>query len=320
MNILMLLDSPLPDVRVEKEKRSLEKAGHQVKILSCTKYKYLKALLPFLPFYWWAWYFMVRKQVRDFQAIHIHDLPLAKVGTFFPGYLLTLDLHENYPSLLSLSHKHFLHRLIFSKRLWYRYERRMVARYRNVIVVCREMQHRLGKGVIVENTPDRKVLNIDTNTDRLTLLYIGSLKNRNLERISDICQEMDIDFTIISGQDLSKIIIKANIGIIPYIESEQFDCSSPNKLFEYMQAGLPVVSAQSKSIRRIVYSEICGFTYKNDEGLRIILRAFKTDYEGDRSLIKTFADNGKESIARQYNWEQSSKPLLRLYEPTAQNK
>ena len=131
MRILMILDHPFPpDIRVENEIESLGLAGHEVHIACLTgknkttheiasgciihrknisrlRYKTSVGILKF-PCYFNFW----RRFINDiaseysFDAVHIHDLPLALIGVELKKRLkikFVLDLHENWPVLLQLS-------------------------------------------------------------------------------------------------------------------------------------------------------------------------------------------------------------------------
>lgn len=115
-----------PDIRVEKEARSLLKAGHEVFLLSASKgdmpneetVEGIKVIRKKLPqnFPRRAWNFFCfqvffihpfwKKALKDavkqceIQAIHVHDLPLVRTGLNVArkfGLPIIADLHENYP-------------------------------------------------------------------------------------------------------------------------------------------------------------------------------------------------------------------------------
>ena len=108
---------------------------------------------------------------EKFDTLHVHDLPLAKVGyeakcTY--GVRFVLDLHENWPVLLQLS-KHtntFLGKLLSSNAQWVRYEKEMCGLADKIIVVVDEAKGRVsGLGInpekieVVSNTLDICYLN-----------------------------------------------------------------------------------------------------------------------------------------------------------------
>ena len=142
----MVLESDFPpDIRVENEISALISAGHELHIacyshnkkfdtprdlpytihktyISPLVYKAsVGALKSGIYFNFWRRFLKGLFLAHSFDAIHIHDLPLAKVGYEFSrkeGIPFTLDLHENWPSLLNIStHTNtFLGKILSSQR------------------------------------------------------------------------------------------------------------------------------------------------------------------------------------------------------------
>lgn len=82
----------------------------------------------------------------------------------------------------------------------------------------------------------------------------------------------------------------------------------PNKLFEYLQAGLPVITADLKDCRQLVEKEQIGLTSDN---------ATITGWNAliDKALTidpKTF-DDALSRAAHKYNWETEEKKLIEIY-------
>ncbi len=224
MKILMVLDHEFPpDIRVENEMEALANAGHEVhlacytmqnrpsfeeilsvkihrKPISLFLYKSSVGTLKF-PFYFNFWRNFLKKlfHSEQFDAIHIHDLPLAKVGLELSKKFAipcTLDLHENWPALLKISMhtKAPLGRLLSSNTQWEKYELKSCAQATKIIVVVEEAKKRLkqleidaDKIEIVSNTlnlnhfkipsehPDKKIT---------TLLYAGGInRHRGLQHV-----------------------------------------------------------------------------------------------------------------------------------------
>ncbi len=224
MKILMVLDHEFPpDIRVENEMEALTNAGHELhlacytmqnrpsfeeiqsvkvhrKPISTFLYKSSVGALKF-PFYFNFWRSFLKKLFlsKQFDAIHIHDLPLAKVGLEFGrkfGIPCTLDLHENWPALLKISThtKTPLGKLLSSDAQWEKYEIRSCAEADHVIVVVEEAKERLEKlGIdtdkikIVSNTlnfhhftPPLEQLDLKITT----LLYAGGInRHRGLQHV-----------------------------------------------------------------------------------------------------------------------------------------
>jgi hypothetical protein len=186
MKILMVLEKDFPpDLRVENEMKSLLEAHHTVILASFTFtgtdrieewndckifktriskfiHKSSVGALKF-PFYFNFWEncltTIIEKEKPD--AIHVHDLPLARVGVNMKykfGIKLILDLHENWPAFLRIS-KHantFLGKLLSSNSEWEKYEINSCNKADYVIVVIEEAKERLVKLGI----PAGKILNV----------------------------------------------------------------------------------------------------------------------------------------------------------------
>ena len=224
MKILMVLDHEFPpDVRVENEIEALTEAGHQVHIACYTmKNKALtdhfgkaiihrKAISKFIhktsvgclkfPFYfnfWRSFLFDLQKQ-HQFEAVHIHDLPLAKVGFEMKirfGVKFILDLHENWPALLEQADhtKGLLGEFLSNQKQWKRYEKQYSAEADKVIVVVDEAKARLTnlgiaaeKITVVSNTLNENHFKVpDSTPDKnyFTMFYAGGInRHRGIQTI-----------------------------------------------------------------------------------------------------------------------------------------
>jgi glycosyltransferase involved in cell wall biosynthesis len=134
MRILMLLDKEFPpDIRVEKEARTLIKAGHELSLLSLGMsgkpreeiiegMKVIRTELPppkmilgrtwdefrfafnFIDPFWQEALVRAVEQEKP-QVLHIHDLAMVKTGLSVARAFnipLVADLHENFPEVLKL--------------------------------------------------------------------------------------------------------------------------------------------------------------------------------------------------------------------------
>lgn len=164
----MILENTFPpDVRVEKEIKSLITAKHEI-VLACSSpaskdeveswngatiirkrmprfiYKSSVGCLRF-PFYFNYW----RKYLKDvfkqykFDAIHLHDLPLAKVAKEFSiKYQIpfVLDLHENRPEIMKLYNhvRTFPGNVIISIKRWNKYQKRYTKLAEKLILITNE--------------------------------------------------------------------------------------------------------------------------------------------------------------------------------------
>lgn len=384
MKILMVLDQNFPpDDRVEKEALSLIKAKHEVHLIcpsfdgkprnekykainihrvSCnqTIFKKLKGAALTLPFY----FFFARKHIFSLiqkikpDALHIHDLPLAKVGwkaqQKFRIYSV-LDLHENYPDMLATApySRTLQGRIFMPIPLWRNYERKMLKKYENVIVTVEEMGERLRairpslKYHVVENTLDLNMFpqmeQQTENRETIKMVYIGGIeehrgiqyaisgfiealkthenlelhlhgKGRYVDTLLKIIKQYSLEDKVFL-QPLLKFpeeavqLSKYDIGLIPGIKSTQNDCSSPNKLYQYMYYGLAVMASNLNSIERILKETDCGITYTFDDSAEF---ATKLNNMISNNLTQ-YKKNGHNAVVKKYNWLENDKILANLY-------
>ena len=179
----MLLDAAYPnDIRVEKEASALVGAGCEVTLLCARRLgelareeigglNVIRMNIPSASdqFNKKGWHdifgavdFLFRDVFREalkwtqdleVDAVHVHDLPLAKTGLKLARQLqvpCVLDLHENYADGLTVwtqwqsnPFKRLKNRIFFHEDRWRRYERKMVEAVDFVIVSVLEMQQRL---------------------------------------------------------------------------------------------------------------------------------------------------------------------------------
>ena len=179
----MVLENKFPfDERVEKEALSLISAGHEVHLACATlknepknerykgiflhrvnssKFIYKKARVACLttPFYFSFWTKFIQQLLSNdsFDVIHIHDLPLAKVGIKLAekmGIKVLVDFHENFPFMLKEEEytKTIIGKIISPINKWINYEQKTLKKLDNAVFVCKEMKQRMSKLAHVQNS------------------------------------------------------------------------------------------------------------------------------------------------------------------------
>ncbi len=112
--------------------------------------------------------------------------------------------------------------------------------------------------------------------------------------------------------DIMEAIGNAKVGVIPHRKSPHTDSTVPNKIFDYMAVGLPVVASDTIPMSRIVYQTRCGeiFESGNINSLTEVLRRFYMDeeYREQCGLL------GKKAAQSTYNWSRNSAVLLEAIE------
>lgn len=112
--------------------------------------------------------------------------------------------------------------------------------------------------------------------------------------------------------ELPTYTASADIGVQP-IENTCLNhyTTDSNKLFEYVQAGLPVVASDLPEIRRVVREHDLGLLVP--EGDSVALAAALRDLVGDKGKRQYYAVQSRKA-ASVLNWESQEHELLALYE------
>lgn len=103
-----------------------------------------------------------------------------------------------------------------------------------------------------------------------------------------------------------------DVGVVSYLPvSKNHLFSSPNKLFEYMSAGLAVICSDLPVLREVVTEADCGLLYEagNVEALAEAMRRLAAD----RGLLARFKANAKRAAVGRYNAEHEEGKLLDVY-------
>jgi len=192
----MVLESDFPpDSRVEKEAISLFEQGHEIHIICYSnerlpefelkdkftihrikfsgffRYK-ISVLALVLPFYFIKWRKAINRSYKKylFDVIHVHDLPLSKVGYYFKkkyGCQLVCDQHEFYSNwIYETAHMNtLLGKIIARISNWKSYEKKYLNLADLIITVAKPLEEnylqkydvKKDKIITVPNTPTKNI-------------------------------------------------------------------------------------------------------------------------------------------------------------------
>lgn len=388
MKILMVLDHNYPtDHRVEKEIKTLINHHHEI-VLACYSHQraeklyekeggltiYRRPISNFrqktsvaalkFPFYFNFWKEFISDIITKEQidAIHIHDLPLAKVGVFFKEKYrmpLVVDLHENWPASLEIA-KHTntpMGKILSSNKQWRKYEQKILSKADAIITVVEEMRERIyALGIpkeklhVVSNTVDFSEFPSVTSSrpkdkNSITLFYAGGINiHRGLQivikALPEVLKELpNVEFLILgsgsykkdltelvhqlkvdkqvhftghkSFEEMVRILSESDVALIPHLRSEQTNCSSPNKLYQYIYAGKPILTSNCTSLERLVKETQSGLSYQHDSP-----ESFKTALLDliHNQKEKVDLDFANKQLKDKYNWNVDAKRLCNLYD------
>ena len=176
----------------------------------------------------------------------------------------------------------------------------------------------------------------EKDDDKFKLVYTGGIRSdRALENVADAIKGLSGIHFVIAGPIMNKDILHnmqqlQNVkyqGLLPPFKALSLEASSdvlialynpnilwnnitlPNKLFEAMMCGIPIIT---NIAHEIVYETGCGIIVEYDNVKQIkdtILRL-----RDDPNLRKRLGDNGRKAFLEKYNWDIMGQKLYKIYE------
>ena len=140
--------------------------------------------------------------------------------------------------------------------------------------------------------------------------------------LSRMAVEIGVDDVVrfhppVPSDRLLELTVSADAGLILF----QNTClnhyySLPNKLYEYMMAGIPIIASHFPEMGRVIGECDCG-RLVNPEDPREIAEAIGEMAEMDVSRRKAMGAQGREAALDHYHWDIQKSRLLRLYQKLA---
>jgi glycosyltransferase involved in cell wall biosynthesis len=156
------------------------------------------------------------------------------------------------------------------------------------------------------------------------LLLVGSSRPASFEdELRALAKERRIEANVkfipwVPYEEKERLSAQAAMGIITYLPYANNTSCLPNKLFDYMLAGLPVIASSFPLYREVVEPNRCGLIVEPDSPEQIA-EAMTYLIEHPQEAHE-MGENGRRAVCRQYNWEQESAKLLRIYETVLERK
>lgn len=300
--------------------------------------------LMFLDYYWRA-YRLVRADPPD--ALHAHDLNTLPVAAALARRLrvpLTYDAHELYPEMSTLSAREAATWRRLERRLAGRADHVVTV----CDSIAGELQRRYGlaRPTVLRNCPTATNGTSphappDMKGAPVVLYQGGFSPNRGLETLVRAAHDLERGTIVlmgwgrlegelralIAGERLDERVrivppvptgevvaraAEATVGVIPYEPVGLNNLyTTPNKLFDYMAAGLPIVASRLPELTRFVEGGELGLTFS--PGDPASLAAALNEVLADPARYERMRQRARES-ARRYTWERESPKLLALYE------
>lgn len=123
----------------------------------------------------------------------------------------------------------------------------------------------------------------------------------------DVADSIDLR-PLIPHTEMASLLAGCNAGLLAY-DRDWGTFGLPNRLFEYMAAGLPIiVPTYATAMRHVVDAERCGVVVDCEDPLALA-EAFST-LRSDATLAHELGGRARKAFLERHNWEQECAPLI----------
>jgi glycosyltransferase involved in cell wall biosynthesis len=147
------------------------------------------------------------------------------------------------------------------------------------------------------------------------LRLVGGGRDLPLFRAHAAALGLDGPAVELTGQvphaEAMRAVAQADVGVVPHHADEAWNTTIPNKLFDYMAAGLPVVSSDAAPAARILAETGAGLVFRSGDADSLAQAVRRMMNPAARLRM---GRAGREAVRARYNWEADSAVLLRAVE------
>ena len=116
---------------------------------------------------------------------------------------------------------------------------------------------------------------------------------------------------IVDRKDVATIMSHARAGMVTFLPLPNHIDAQPNKMFEYMSAGIPVIGSNFPLWKEIIEGNKCGICV-DPTNPQSIANAIDYIMQND-ALAEQMGKNGREAVMKKYNWSVEEKKLVEVY-------
>lgn len=156
-------------------------------------------------------------------------------------------------------------------------------------------------------------------TDSIQIDIVG--KGGEKANLIQLVEELQLGDNVkihgwLSQDEVDRLMASANVGALTYRVCGHWNHTIPNKIFDYMLAGLPVLATEVAPIKRIVNETNCGVVC---EDLNPVDIARKLEALRDPDLRNLYGGNGYKAVIETYNWTKDEANLLKAVQDVSGN-
>lgn len=281
----------------------------------------------------------------DAEIYHFHDPELIPIGLKLKkqGKKVIYDIHEDLPrALLSKKWiKPFIRKpmsIIFEL-----YENFAAKRFDCLMTATPHITKRFLKvnqnTININNYPLLKELennSVDYKSKKRQVCYVGGLSSiRGSEQLLQAAKLIEGTLAIagplnpkelvnrilsysaieykgfLNRKEVKELLGDSVAGIVTFLPEPNHINAQPNKMFEYMSAGIPVICSNFPLWRAIIEKHDCGICVDPESPKEI---ANAINYLLDNpEIAERMGRNGRKAVETEYNWEQEGQKLVGMY-------
>lgn len=286
----------------------------------------------------------------DADLYHLHDPELLPVAVKLKalGKKVIFDSHEDFPA--DIMSKPYLGRFarVAVSRLFALYEKRVCKALDYVISATPAIREKFisisCQSVDVNNYPLLDELEdlLPWDTDRAIICYIGAMtavrgvpelvdamaRTKSSARLALVgnftesatgerCKERSgwnavDDHGFVGRDEVREVMSRSVAGVVTFLPAPNHVDAQPNKMFEYMSAGIPVIGSNFPLWKTIIEGNRCGICV--DPTAPAEIAAAIDHLFTHQSEAREMGERGRAAVLEKYNWNSEGAKLLSLYQ------
>ena len=145
------------------------------------------------------------------------------------------------------------------------------------------------------------------------LVIAGRVNDKSyLSEIKELNEWEKVEYLgLVDREELAIVLSRSIAGIVTFLPSQNHLNSQPNKIFEYMSAGIAIIGSDFKLWKEIIEDNYCGICV-NPEKSEEISEAMQYLIDNPEKT-KSMGENGQRIVLKKYNWNVEERKLSDVY-------
>lgn len=164
-----------------------------------------------------------------------------------------------------------------------------------------------GLDLLIEAASEFIKMGNEPSSLKIDIVGKGAEREHLISRVKELNLQQSV--TIhgwLKHNQVDELMAQANVGALTYRVCPHWNHTIPNKIFDYMLAGLPVLATEVEPIKRIVNETESGLVCKDLDIKDIAEKLQMLRYP---ELRATLGKNGVYAVQSKYNWSNDEKRL-----------